>query len=179
MQLDRFGLVGVTHCPAIVRVLNVKYVSHKTFWMTSRWITTEWDWWDVSNKAWLELACEEIGGIVDWEIKSFGYISPEPPTLLCERGAAFAGYLWQEIPCEEFVVCVSNIKTIIPENRKSKIQFEEQSAELLTWYNHNYCLCFQWSECNSLVLSLHTSPKGDLSSLRTIRCMNKSLCACH
>lgn len=29
------------------------------------------------TQAWLELACEEIGGIVNWEIKSFGYICPQ------------------------------------------------------------------------------------------------------
>lgn len=37
---------------------------------------SEWDWRGISNKAWLELACEQIGGIVDGELKGCGYIGP-------------------------------------------------------------------------------------------------------
>lgn len=58
------------------------------------------------NQAWLELACEEIGAIVDWEIKSFGYIGPKLPTRLCERGSVSLGHTCRKRPCEGFLVYI-------------------------------------------------------------------------
>lgn len=87
------------------------------------------------NQAWLELACEEIGGIVDWEIKSFGYICPKLPTPLCERGSVSLGYTCREIPLEVFLVYIwRQISKVSRGNRESihkkekKNQFKVRSA---------------------------------------------------
>lgn len=49
MQWERLGSEGVTHCSAIVRPLNVKYVSPQRSRMVRWWKAREWDRRDVSN----------------------------------------------------------------------------------------------------------------------------------
>lgn len=60
-----------------------------------RWPVVERDSQGISNRAWLELACEQSGGIVGRELKSCGYIRPGLSTLLCDQSPASAPYIWR------------------------------------------------------------------------------------
>lgn len=83
---------------------------------------TQLDWWDVYNKAWLELACEEIGGglltgrskalVISVPSLQHCYVSVALHFQAIFEGKYLVTSLW-------FVVSVK-YQTIIPENRKSK-----------------------------------------------------------
>lgn len=79
MHLNSVSCLSVTYNSSFVRMLNVEddiYKKTVNILKISDQLL-EWNWPGISNKAWLELACKQICGIVGWELKSCGYIGQE------------------------------------------------------------------------------------------------------